>query len=140
MVRRIAAAGTILACFSVIGRAADTCDDDVQDSESLTIGEVRVESRWNTFSSVAVPMKPGDVFKDADVSAAIQAVGAAIREENINTGANGSVQATFVDSCVRRLPDKKVSVVIRPWTIRLGIPIGLDERTQPRSARPVRED
>jgi hypothetical protein len=111
--------------------AATACDDDVKDSERLSIREIRVRSVAGALDSVPLPLQSGSILTQEALSESIDRIRVALR----STG-NRRIEVVFVTSCVTRLDSGGVDVEIRPWTLRVGAPVGLDERMQPKPRWP----
>lgn len=131
----------ILRCFLGCACVASAleCDFTISDAEKLKVRHVVIKSRLNTLSPVALPLRPGQVFRIDDVSASFELIRQELaRQDPAAATAGGYVMVRYIDHCASRVGTDEVDVVIRPWSIRVPLPAGFDRKLlQPRANWPT---
>ena len=114
---RLLALTALLPCLC----AAAECRDDLDEADGYTIRSVKIEGRW--IPAIALPIKSGDRFSNAKIQQAMEAVRAALHQDDRqdfelqNVGAFG---VTHITRCLL-VEGRQVDVIIQPRAVRVDL-------------------
>ncbi len=94
------------------------CLDNAQ-TLGRTVREVKVVTRWGAVPSEPLPLRPGQTIAQGDIARTNTAVSQALSSDGLQSNARFAV--TYVDSCVRAVGQDSADVIVRPFTLRLGM-------------------
>lgn len=112
-----------IAMVGILPVFAGECVATLTAADGFRVRNVRIEARWGWVPKLDVPIRSGDRYDPATVSAALEVVNQAVRGENrrFELADKVAVAVFYATTCTEIVGDKLVDVIFRVYSVRLDL-------------------